>query len=92
MRPRPYLIILVLALSGCAHTVLSKDGKPIADFQGNMKNVVYSNADIRFTADEINHSDATLAQGSSASGKITSTGTALAALAYAVKYIIKFFP
>ena len=72
------LLVSLAASCSCAQTVLYRDGKPLARFQGDMKGVAYRDGDTSLTGD-INHSAATLAQGQAAQGKIDSAGIALAA-------------
>lgn len=75
-------LIIAVALSGCASTVLYRDGKRIARFDGDMTGVRYiqhADGSCELTGETIDHSSATLAQGQAASNKIAAAGVAVAA-------------
>lgn len=77
---KPLAAILALVLAGGAHTTLyGPDGRKLAEFQGDMQGLRYSNGAVTLEADRLDHSTATKAQGEAASGKIASIGTAIAA-------------
>ncbi len=83
-------LIIAVALSGCASTVLYRDGKRIARFDGDMTGVRYAHradGSCELTGETIDHSSATLAQGQAASNKIAAAGVAVAAsgLTYLLK-------
>lgn len=74
------LICTVLAV-GCAQTVLYRDGKPIARFQGDMTGTEYrleENGAVTWKSSTVDHSSATLAQGEAAANKISAAGAAIA--------------
>ena len=77
-------LVAALVLSSCAQTTLYSNGEKIACFQGDMTKVHYENKDIRWDADTVNHSTATLAQGEAAKGKITAAGVAAASAYYLI--------
>ena len=83
---RRQLLVLSVAcvLASCAQTILYQNGEKIACFQGDMTKVHYENKDIRWDADTVNHSAATLAQGEAAKGKITAAGVAAASAYYLI--------
>lgn len=75
------IAIIVLLLTNCAGTTFYDRGERIAHYEGDMKNVKfrrYRDGSIEWSADEVNHSAATLAQGKAASDKISSAGAAVA--------------
>lgn len=62
------LIILIIAwaASGCATTTIYRDGSPVARFQGNMVDMVFTQSakgEISWQAKSVSHSTATLAGG-----------------------------
>lgn len=74
--------IISLFFSSCASTTLYKDGKKIANFQGDMTGVEYhmsQNGDVTWKSTTTNHSTATLAQGAAATSKIQAGGAAIGA-------------
>lgn len=76
------LAVAVIVITGCARTTLYRNGEKIAVFQGDMRNTSYvmsAGGDVRWTADSVDHSKATLAQGTAAAGKLQSAGAAIAA-------------
>lgn len=75
-------IAIAIALSACAQTTIYQAGKPVARFQGDMTGLRFHKTaagDITLTADTVDHSAATLAQGQAAAGKMTAGGAAIAA-------------
>ncbi len=78
MKTLPLILLLLPLLPSCAQTVLYRDGQKIAAFQGDMKNVVYVDGNTRWSADSVDHSTATKAQGEAAAGKISAIGIAAA--------------
>lgn len=75
------ILILGLLLQSCAHTDFYHDGKKIAHFEGDMKGMrlkISEKGAIDWSGD-VDHSNATLAQGKAASDKIQATGLAVAA-------------
>jgi hypothetical protein len=75
-------LCIALAMCGCAHTTLYRDGQKIAAFQGDMTGIEFYAAPdgaIAWKAETVDHSSATLAQGEAAAGKIQSGGAAVAA-------------
>ncbi len=77
-----YLLLLSLFFTSCAHTTFYHDGKPIAEFQGDMVNTEFymsEKGDYWWKSETVDHSSATLAQGQAASNKIAAAGTALGA-------------
>lgn len=75
-------LIIAIALTGCASTVLYRDGKRIARFDGDMTGTTYTHhadGSCQLVSETIDHSSATLAQGKAAEGKITALSTAVAA-------------
>ena len=84
------LLVIVVSFTGCASTVLYRDGKRIARFDGDMTGVRYvhrADGSCELTGETIDHSSATLAQGQAASQKIAAAGVAVAAsgLTYLMK-------
>lgn len=84
------IILLILFCAGCASTVLYRDGKPIARFDGDMTGVRYvhrADGSCELSGETIDHSSATLAQGQAASQKIAAAGAAVAVsgLTYLIK-------
>lgn len=78
-----FVAILVLwLLVGCASTTFYSDrGEKIAELQGDMKNMKFrrlKDGTLEWSADEVSHSAATLAQGKAASDKLSSAGAAVA--------------
>ena len=76
-------LALCLSLSSCAQTLFyGTTGTPVARFQGDMPsgtNFSYTpGGAITWTAGAVNHSAATLAQGTAASGVVSTAGTATA--------------
>ncbi len=77
---KPYRIAYLLALAciaisamSCAQTTFYRDGKPVARFSGDMKNVAFqANADGSFewTADNVDHSTPTRAYGEASQSRI----------------------
>ena len=58
-------MVILITLTGCTTTIYA-DGKPIARFQGNMTDLVFTRSakgEITWTAKSVNHSAATLAGG-----------------------------
>lgn len=83
-------LLLSLLFTGCAHTTFYHEGKPIADFQGDMVNTEFymsEKGDYCWKSKSVDHSSATLAQGVSASNKIAAAGTALGAAGAAALFI-----
>lgn len=79
-------LILAGCLSSCAHTSFFRDGKEVARFEGDMRNMKFrslSDGSFEWSGD-IDHSSATLAQGKAASDKITAAGAAAAASGIAI--------
>ena len=77
-----FILFATILMTSCATTRLYKDGKKIADFQGDMTGVEYmmtSDGDVYWKTTTTNHSTATLAQGEAAKSKIQAGGAALAA-------------
>ena len=76
------LLLTIAALTNCAHTTFyGPDGKPTACFQGNMTKVQYEracNGSMKWSADTVNHSAATIAGGNAVSKGIISAGTGIA--------------
>jgi hypothetical protein len=73
--------IFAILLMNCATTTLYHNGQKIASFQGDMKDVDYTTSakgGMTLKASSIDHSAATLAQGKSASDKISAAGAAIA--------------
>jgi hypothetical protein len=69
---------VAVALCGCAQTVLYRDGKPIARFQGDMTGIEYrmdSNGSVTWKAATVDHSSATAAS----AARIKLAGSAVAA-------------
>lgn len=59
------LILLIVFCTGCTTTIYH-DGKPIARFQGDMSDMVFTrraNGDITWQASAVDHSAATIAGG-----------------------------
>lgn len=94
---RILFLICAFALSACASTnfriVNPKTGKvqKVASFQGDMENVsmtYVASADgavsITWTADKVNHSEPTRAQGDSAAAKLTAVAGVAAAVGTAI--------
>ena len=76
------ILALVILSTSCATTRLYRDGKIIADFQGDMTGVEYTMTaagDVSWKTISTNHSTATLAQGQAAASKINAGGAAIAA-------------
>lgn len=74
--------LLSLLFTSCAHTTFYHEGKPIADFQGDMTNTEFymsEKGDYWWKSKSVDHSSATLAQGAAASSKINAAGAALGA-------------
>ena len=64
------IILLILFCAGCATTTIYCDGKPLARFQGDMSDVVFTrhvNGDMTWQASAVDHSAATVAGGQSLS-------------------------
>ena len=76
------LSAITAALASCASTTFyGADGKPTAQFQGDMTRVEYQRAcdgAMKWSADTVNHSAATAAGGNATSKVILSGGTAYA--------------
>lgn len=76
------IAVAVIVITGCARTTLYHNGEKIAVFQGDMRNTHYvmsPSGGVRWTADSVDHSKATIAQGTAAAGKLQSAGAAIAA-------------
>lgn len=76
------LIAACLALNACAHTTFYHNGKRIARFEGDMRDMTFrarADGSFEWTAVDVSHSAATLAQGKAASEKISAAGTAIGA-------------
>lgn len=78
-----FIAILTLwLLVGCAGSNFYNDrGEKIASFEGDMKNMKFrrlKDGTLEWSADEVSHSTATLAQGKAASDKLSSAGAAVA--------------
>ncbi len=74
------ILFVLFSLSSCASTSFYHDGKKIASFQGDMKNVNFHSSEsghFHFSADEVNHSTPTSAYGKSSSSRIEMIGTAI---------------
>lgn len=73
--------LIVCALSGCAQTKLydPTTGKLLASMQGDMHGAKYRSKDVEWSADTVDHSTATTAQGNAGAGKIHAIGAAIAA-------------
>lgn len=85
-----FIIVMLVFSTGCASTVLYRDGKRIARFDGDMTGVRYvhnKDGSCELTGETIDHSSATLAQGQAASQKIAAAGAAVAVsgLTYLIK-------
>ena len=79
--------VAAFSLACCAHTSFYRDGQCVARFEGDMTNVKASMAkdgSFVWEALSVNHSAATLAQGTSASNKISAVGVATAGVAYLI--------
>ena len=72
------IAITAACMVSCAQTVIYRDGKPIARFQGDMKGVRYRDGDTEFSADAVDHSTATTAQKAGAQSIVTAAGAAIA--------------
>lgn len=60
------LLVIAISCTSCATTTIYADGKPIARFQGNMTDLVFTRTakgKITWTAKSVSHSTATLAGG-----------------------------
>ncbi len=66
-------IALFALLSSCASSTFYREGKPIAHFEGDMRNVHYKDGDTEFTGD-IDHSTPTKASWSGATGAVSAAG------------------
>lgn len=86
-RLRAILFILfwvawIAAVSGCAQSRLyDRQGNRLASFQGDMTNVKYrslADGSTEWSADTVDHSSATKAQGEAAAGKLSAGGAAIA--------------
>jgi len=75
------LVILAwLLLSGCAASTFYVDGKRVARMEGDMTEMtmdVAKDGSIRWTAETVDHSSATLAAGKTSAGNIAATGAAV---------------
>jgi hypothetical protein len=83
-------LLFVMMLSGCARTTFYHEGKPVADFQGDMINTEFylsQSGDYYWKSQSVDHSSATLAQGTAASNKISAAGTALGAAGAATLFL-----
>lgn len=75
------IALLVLLLTGCAGSTFYDRGERVAHFEGDMKGMKFrrhTDGTLEWSATEVSHSAATLAQGKAASDKISSTGAAVA--------------
>lgn len=76
------LSAITAALASCAATTFyGPDGRPTAQFQGDMTKVEYQRAcdgAMKWSADTVNHSAATTAGGNAVSKGIISAGTGIA--------------
>ena len=78
------IISAIIFTTGCASTTLYSHGQRIATFQGDMTAMTFTSApdgSLTWSSSAVNHSAATLAQGSSASSKITAAAAAAASIA-----------
>jgi hypothetical protein len=67
-RIRPALACLLF--TGCAHTTIYEDGKPIMKTQADATNITLRTSRTYFHADKLDHSTPTLAQGEAAAKKL----------------------
>ena len=76
------LVVVIYYSTGCATTTIYEDGKPIARFQGNMTDLVFTRSakgEITWTAKSVNHSAATIAGGRAVSAVTVPAASGLTA-------------
>lgn len=77
-----FALLSCLVFVGCAQTTFYRNGQRVAHFQGDMRGMTFRaspDGTIEWTAVDVNHSAATLAQGKAASDKISAAGAAIGA-------------
>lgn len=73
-----YLVLLLL--TGCAHTTIYEDGKPVLKTQADATNVSFVTARTRFHADRLDHSTPMIAQGRAMAEKYGAFGSVITAI------------
>lgn len=77
--------LFLLLFTGCASTVVYKDGLPVMRTQADATNLSFTSGDVTFHADRLNHSGPTVAFGKVVSGVIGAGGAAVTAVATGIK-------
>lgn len=77
---RILLTLIIASLTSCS-TTLYQDGKPVARFQGDMRNSVFlrdSKGGMVWIANGVDHSTPTIAAGQAGSNRLAAAGFAIA--------------